>query len=174
VTLDARHEYGAIPLDASCDSAACAAIGGAGAVEVRAGRKRAARDAPLDGVRAFGLSRAALGRVHDFIDRHIGDHFRLEDMAQAACMSQFHFTRRFKESLQQSPMHYVLERRIELAKMELALGKKKVAAIAFDLGFCDQSHFTRSFRRFTGMSPSAFANMQMDKRVRNGSDPVPR
>jgi AraC family transcriptional regulator len=54
-------------------------------------------------------------------------------------------------------MGYLLRRRIERAKPMLrGPATKRIADIAADLGFADQSHFTRTFRRLVGMSPSDF------------------
>ncbi len=105
-----------------------------------------------------GLSASALGRVQRFLDGHLGEALELEDLAQVACMSRFHFYRRFRQSLNQSPMRYVLKLRVDVGKDKLLREKgKTIAAIASELGFCDQSHFTRSFRRLTGMTPALFA-----------------
>ncbi len=105
-----------------------------------------------------GLSKNALNRVQIFLQLHIGEALELEDLAQVACMSRFHFARMFRRSLKQSPMRYVLKLRVDLGKEKLLSEKgKTVAAIASELGFCDQSHFTRSFRRLTGITPARFA-----------------
>lgn len=160
MTLDARPSIDFLLSDPSGDGGLSAAPCAQGGIETCEGHRPGPDGAVRSKRRGCGLSPVALGRVHDFLDLHIGDHFRLKDIAQAACMSPFHFTRRFRQSLHRSPMHYVLEKRIELAKQELASGRKKIAVIACDLGFCDQSHFARSFRRLTGMSPSVFASVQ--------------
>lgn len=105
-----------------------------------------------------GLSASALRRVQIFLDQHIGEDFVLDDLAEVACMSRFHFARMFRRSLKESPMRYVLKMRVALGQEKLLSEKHKtVAVIASELGFCDQSHFTRSFRRFTGVTPGRFA-----------------
>ncbi|MBS7458116.1 helix-turn-helix transcriptional regulator [Coralloluteibacterium stylophorae] len=84
---------------------------------------------------------------------HLGGPVTLAELAAAACMSRFHFARRFRQSTGESPMQYVMRRRIECAMPMLADSARSVAAIALELGFFDQSHFTRSFRRLVGMAP---------------------
>lgn len=106
-----------------------------------------------------GLGARALARALDHIERHIGDSLTLTDIAAAACVSRFHFARLFRVSTGQSPMEYVLAKRIALAKAQLARGPQKISATAASLGFFDQSHFTRTFRRMTGYSPREFRHL---------------
>lgn len=106
-----------------------------------------------------GLSSNAIRRVQAFLDSHIGESFTLADIAAAACISRFHFARMFRLSLGKSPMEYALGLRIAQAKTMLLQSDLKISTIAATLGFCDQSHFTRSFRRVTGTSPRQFARM---------------
>lgn len=114
-------------------------------------------DAPSCARPVRGLSTRALARALDHIERHIGENLSLADIAGAACISRFHFARLFRVSTGQSPMEYVLRKRIALAKEQLARGPQKISATAASLGFFDQSHFTRTFRRMTGYSPREFS-----------------
>lgn len=104
-----------------------------------------------------GLSRRALTQALDFMERNVGEDVCLNDVARAACVSRWHFARLFRISTGNSPMGYLLRLRIERAKTFLAAGDQTVCTIALKLGFFDQSHFSRTFRRITGVSPSEFA-----------------
>lgn len=106
---------------------------------------------------APGLSARALARVQAYIGAHLGERLALADLAAAACMSRFHFARRFRASTGLSPMEYVQKQRIEAARKLLDSGAQKIAVTAAALGFFDQSHFTRTFRRLIGLSPSAYS-----------------
>jgi AraC family transcriptional regulator len=64
-------------------------------------------------------------------------------------------------------MGYVLRARIERAKTELRETSAKIAEIAATLGFADQSHFTRTFKRVTGVPPSAFNREVRSARMSN-------
>ena len=55
-----------------------------------------------------------------------------------------------------SPTDYVTKLRVLLARRALERSDQAVGAIALDLGFYDQSHFTRVFRRATGLTPLAY------------------
>jgi len=104
-----------------------------------------------------GLSRRALTRACSFIAENLGERFTLDDLARQAGVSRFHFARLFRISTGDSPMAYLLKSRIERAKQMLLQNAGPVCEIAAALGFCDQSHLTRTFRRLTGMTPREFA-----------------
>lgn len=107
-----------------------------------------------------GLSRRALNRACSYIAENLGERFTLNDLAREAGVSRFHFARLFRVSTGDSPMAYLLKSRVERAKQMLLQGELPVCEIAAVLGFCDQSHLTRTFRRLTGVTPRAFARGQ--------------
>ena len=104
-----------------------------------------------------GLPPGTVARIRDYMLAHIGESISLEALARVACMSRFHFARRFRQSTGCSPMAFLLHVRIQRARRLLEAGESKIADIAAELGFFDQSHFTRTFRRTIGMSPRAYA-----------------
>lgn len=108
-----------------------------------------------------GLPPGTVARIHDYMAAHIGESISLEALARVACMSRFHFARRFRQSTGCSPMAFLLHMRIQRARFLLEEGESKIADIAAELGFFDQSHFTRTFRRAIGMSPRAYARSCM-------------
>jgi len=107
--------------------------------------------------RGGGLRPRALDRVKAHIEGHVGENLTLCELAGVACVSKFHFARMFRASTGQAPMAYVRSRRIERARRELERGSRALSGLAAELGFCDQSHFTRSFRRMTGFTPGRYA-----------------
>ena len=92
--------------------------------------------------------------------KHIDDHFResisMAEMAGKAGLSSTHFNRRFQALLRMSPKAYVLTFRVQEARRLLVATDGSMATIAVETGFYDQSHFTRNFRRITGMPPLAY------------------
>lgn len=113
-------------------------------------------DQPIGIVRP-GLNRRAMSRVITHIEENLGEGLTLSTLATVACMSRFHFARMFRRSTGYSPMAYVLRRRVERARLQLAQDYQRLSDLAADLGFCDQSHFTRIFRRMTGYTPREYA-----------------
>lgn len=105
-----------------------------------------------------GLGPGALRRVRAFVEENVGLPISLDAMAAVAGVSRFHFARQFRVSTGESPIGYVLRSRIERGKARLRERRESVSRIATDLGFADQSHFTRTFRRLVGTSPKRFAD----------------
>ena len=103
-----------------------------------------------------GLSRSQLARVMEFIHTTPYDGISLLAMAAAAELSPFHFSRMFKMSTGSSPHQYVLRRRIDVGAELLLNRDESIAAIASELGFADQSHFTMHFKRVHGVGPAGY------------------
>ena len=64
--------------------------------------------------------------------------------------------RRFREAFHLAPQQYLRRLRIRLACHPLVYSERTLAEIATAHGFCDQSHFNRTFKRFTGMAPGQY------------------
>ncbi len=93
-------------------------------------------------------------KVQDYIEQHIGESMSIEDLANAAGFSKYHFSRIFQGVLQESPAQYVYRIRMEYAMFLLAhRTDKKMTDIAFELGFTDSAVFSRAFKNFSGISP---------------------
>jgi AraC family transcriptional regulator len=71
-------------------------------------------------------------------------------------LSTYHFVRAFKRSFGLPPRRYLSSLRIERAKSLLADPAMSVTQIGFNLGFSETSSFTTTFRKHTGLTPTAF------------------
>jgi len=100
-----------------------------------------------------GLPREKLVRAVEYIQDQLDTDLTVSGIAQAVGMSPDHFTRLFKESTGQSPHQYVVEARVRKAKELLTTGKFTISEAAFHVGFADQSHLTRHFKRIFGLPP---------------------
>jgi len=103
-----------------------------------------------------GLSPARLRRVFEFIEAHLDVNMRLNMLAEEVGVSAFHFSRLFKQSTGSSPHQYLLRRRLDRAKTLLRQPQISLAEVSASTGFADQSHFTKVFRQFVGVTPSEF------------------
>ena len=95
-------------------------------------------------------------QVKRFLDHHFDRDIQLDDLAKIAGASKYAVLRQFKRHWQITPHAYVINRRILAAKPLLKSGHS-VADTAVTCGFFDQSHFIKTFKNYTGISPADFA-----------------
>lgn len=100
------------------------------------------------------LSQLQKQRLLEFIDAHLQDPIRLDEMADAVGLGAWTFSRKFSESFNCSPHTFVTEQRIERAKRMLCEGVLAIKEIAYLCGFSDQAHLTRVLRSKLGVTPA--------------------
>jgi AraC family transcriptional regulator len=103
-----------------------------------------------------GLAPWRLRRATDYLRSDLAGGADLATIAELVGLSKSHFCREFKESTGLAPHSWVLKTRIDKAKEQLLAGRLPIAAIALELGFADQPHFTRTFTRIEKTSPAAW------------------
>ncbi|MEM9509686.1 MAG: AraC family transcriptional regulator [Cyanobacteria bacterium P01_E01_bin.35] len=103
-----------------------------------------------------GLRDRSLFQAIEYIDHHLSQSIKLEDLANYIGISKFHFSRLFKKSLGLSPHKYVIQQRIERAKQLLNRDDRSIADIALECGFNSHAHLNKYFRDYTGMTPKAY------------------
>jgi len=91
-----------------------------------------------------------------FMDENFVSSISMTEMAELAGLSMTQFNNRFRCILRMSPTEYVLSRRIQAAQNRLVTTSESILEIGLAVGFFDQSHFTKRFRKFTGMTPLAY------------------
>jgi AraC family transcriptional regulator len=95
-------------------------------------------------------------RVIDYIEAHFAEKIALSRLAAEACLSEFHFSRLFREATGLAPHRYVTLRRVEEAQKQLELHDSSFVEIALNLGFGSQANFIRVFRKSTGLTPGQY------------------
>jgi AraC family transcriptional regulator len=95
-------------------------------------------------------------RVMEFIEEHLGEEIPLAALAELVELSLFHFARAFKQSFGVPPHHYHLSRRMDRARSLLKKPTLSVTQIGNRIGFRETSSFSRTFRRFTGLTPTEY------------------
>jgi len=94
-----------------------------------------------------------LRRAVDFVEGSLAEPLDLEAMARAACLSPFHFHRRFSESFGETPHQFVRRRRLETARDLLLRTDLPVTVVCHRSGFESLGSFSALFRRRFGAPP---------------------
>lgn len=97
-----------------------------------------------------------LKRVLDYIHAHYTEQMNIDELATIALQSRFHFIRSFKSMMGVTPYQYVLQLRVEQAKVQLQRTDDTVTGISYRLGFSSTSQFYRTFLRAVGMTPEKY------------------
>jgi AraC-like DNA-binding protein len=119
------------------------------------GLLRAALDVPLASHEPGSRTRRLIRRTKEFLEANVSASVRLRDVARSVGASPAYLTDVFRR-VEGVPVHrYVIQLRLSRALVELPHAND-LTALAFDLGFSSHSHFTVSFRRAFGCTPSQF------------------
>lgn len=101
------------------------------------------------------LTSNQMRRIKDYIEAHLTENITLPQLAAYADVSTSHFGRWFKASFGAAPHQYVIQRRLERAYQLLKQSDMTIAQAAQQVGFYDQSHLIRHFKKFYGAVPQA-------------------
>jgi len=112
---------------------------------------RGPRQIPRGGFAAWRSRRLA---AH--VDANLSGKIVIKDLAASLDMSVGHFCRAFKRTFGMPARIWIRHRRIELAQGLMLTTGASLSEIALSCGMSDQSHFTRSFRRIVGETPSSW------------------
>jgi len=99
------------------------------------------------------LTLTQLQQVLVYINTHLDRELSLAEIAQVINISPTYFASLFKSTTGISPHQYVIQQRVERAKLMLAKTDLAIADIALQVGFSSQSHLTQQFKQLTGMTP---------------------
>ncbi len=103
----------------------------------------------------IGSHLRAVAEAARFIQQNYTRDVSLSDIAEAVHLSPFHVARLFKQALGVSPHQYLIQVRVTSARSLLSAGsgERSLAEVASAVGFADQSHLTRHFKRLLGVTP---------------------
>ena len=91
------------------------------------------------------------------VQRSIG----MDEIARILSISPEYFTRIFKNEIKMGPLQYFLRLKIEGAAGLLISSNKLISEIASWFGFKNQFHFSRVFKRYTGISPLEYRKIYL-------------
>lgn len=92
----------------------------------------------------------------DYICKNPTSRLRVSDLAQRFGISERQLHRQFLDLVKMSPRDFILRTRIQAAAADLRSTDEPVASLADKYGFCDQSAFTRQFRKLLGKTPASY------------------
>jgi AraC family transcriptional regulator len=97
-----------------------------------------------------------LQQARELLRARFAEHLTLAEIAKTVGVHPVHLAQMFHRSYRCTVGDYIRQLRIEYACHELAASETPIVEIALAAGFCDQSHFTRTFKRSTGVAPSQY------------------
>jgi AraC-like DNA-binding protein len=100
-------------------------------------------------------SDAAIQRVRQHIEEHLGQPLTLAELAELAGLSVWRFATVFRQQVGVSPHRYICRLRVEHAQALMRQGIPAATA-ASEAGFYDQSHLSRHFKNLCGMTPGQY------------------
>ncbi|BAZ45444.1 AraC family transcriptional regulator [Chondrocystis sp. NIES-4102] len=102
-----------------------------------------------------GLPNYQLKLVIEYIQENLAESISLSCLARLIQISPHYFASLFKQSTGLSPYKYIMQCRLTKAKILLRQTNLPIVFIAQEVGFKNQSHFTRVFRQYYGITPKA-------------------
>jgi AraC family transcriptional regulator len=102
------------------------------------------------------LSQRSLQQAIAYINEHLTEQLSIAAIAGEIDMSQYYFSRLFKESIGLSPYQYIIQQRIKRARVLLKTTSLSILEIATQVGFSNQNQLTIQFRKSIGTTPSNY------------------
>lgn len=109
-------------------------------------------------------TRFSIDIIENLIEKDFVKTIDIDCMARNFHLSNYHFIREFKKQTGITPQAYITLFKLKKAKENLKHGEKSIKDITYDYGFYDLSHFSKTFKKFYGVSPS-----QYQKAVQNSN-----
>lgn len=107
--------------------------------------------------------------VKEYIDSHIEKLITIQEMAQLIYRSPDYLTKHFKAEFGQTPYHYLLEKKMDVACFSLINTNLPVSNIAESLGYHDTQYFSGLFKKKIGLPPLEYRK-QAEQRLRSYSE----
>jgi AraC family transcriptional regulator len=106
-----------------------------------------------------------INRVLGYIAQRLDAALPLDELAEVACFSPYHFHRIFRGMVGEPVKEHVRRLRLERAAERLRDGNDPITDIAFDAGYQTHESFTRAFRTMFGEAPSSFRENRRELRL---------
>lgn len=101
------------------------------------------------------LNFSSFNQINTFVENNIYNRFSLDELSELANINKFGFVKKFKASTGMTPMNYILMKKIFSSK-KLIDQNTELTEIAYQYNFTDLAHFSKTFKRFIGISPAKY------------------
>ena len=105
------------------------------------------------------LDSVALERARQLLDAEKTRVVRSSELEAVTGLTRYELARQFRVKYGTSPYHYLLMRRLDCARVQLARSRPLVN-VALEAGFADQAHFTRMFKAAFGLTPARYSALR--------------
>lgn len=103
----------------------------------------------------FKLNFKNFDEINDYIENNISEKFCLEELAKMANINKFGFVKNFKAITGMTPINYILMKKI-FASKKMIVPNSELTDLAYQYNFTDIAHFSKTFKRYIGISPKKY------------------
>ena len=105
----------------------------------------------------FGQAHSeARRKIERYVAHHLSEHITLHDLAEACSLSERQVSRIFEECFRMKMTDYIHKERVSRAATLLTASNFTIGEIAYRLGYASQSHFSSTFKKYTGLTPGEY------------------
>lgn len=101
-------------------------------------------------------------KAKQYIDRNYSRELTLNEVSRQVHVSPYYFSKIFKEETGQNFIEYLTQTRMEQAKFLLRTSSMSIKEICFSIGYSDPNYFSRSFKRYEGMTPREYRERSVE------------
>lgn len=103
-----------------------------------------------------GNLREPVEEAKAYIEKHLNRELSLEEVADKLGLNASYFSQLFKQLTNETFVQYRTRRRMEKAKRLLSMPHQKITDVSAEVGFADHPHFTKTFKKYSGQTPSEY------------------
>lgn len=110
-------------------------------------------------IKRKGKAKDPVEEAKAYIDKNLAKEVSLEEVAEVLGLNASYFSQLFKSATGETFVHYRIKCRMERAKKLLEQPHYRITDISYEVGYADHPHFTKTFKKYTGLSPSEYRGM---------------
>lgn len=107
-------------------------------------------------IRRKGKLKDPVEEAKNYIENHLSKEVSLEEVAAFLGLNASYFSQLFKQTTHETFVQFRIKRRMEKAKKLLEIPHYRITDISYEIGYADHPHFTKTFKKYAGLSPSEY------------------